>query len=183
MTATHIPLIETERLVLQGHRLEDFEDCFAMWADPAVVRFISGKPSTREEMWSRLLRYVGHWTLLGYGFWVVREKGTGRLVGEVGLGDFHRNMQPPLSSAVEAGWVLASGTHGKGYATEAVRAALAWADAHLRPERVACIIAPENTASLRVASKCGFRPTGQGVYMGQPTLMFERVAATAPGTR
>ncbi|WP_426753831.1 GNAT family N-acetyltransferase [Myxococcus sp. Y35] len=183
MSATTIPTVETERLVLSGHRLEDFEECLAMWADPAVVRHISGKPSTREEMWARLLRYVGHWQLLGYGFWVVREKATGRLVGEVGLGDFHRDMQPSLDSAFEAGWVLAPWSHGKGYATEAVRAALAWADAHLRPARMACIIAPENVASIRVAEKCGFRQTGQGVYKGEPSLMFERVSQPAPGAR
>lgn len=182
MSAAAIPTIETERLVMKGHRLEDFEECLAMWSDPEVVRFISGKPSTREEMWSRLLRYLGHWDLLGYGFWVVREKATGRLVGEVGLGDFHREMQPPLNSTFEAGWVLAPGFHGKGYATEAVRAALAWADAHHSPKRVACIIAPENAASIRVADKCGFRQFGQGVYMGHPSLMFERLAPVKVGT-
>jgi RimJ/RimL family protein N-acetyltransferase len=183
MPATAIPTVDTERLVLQGHRLEDFEECLAMWSDPTVVRFISGKPSTREEMWARLLRYVGHWQLLGYGFWVVREKATGRLVGEVGLGDFHRDMQPPLGDAPEAGWVLSPWSHGKGYATEAVRAALAWADARLSPERVVCIISPENAASISVASKCGFRQTGQGVYKGESTLMFERVPPTRPGAR
>ncbi len=175
MPPATIPTVETERLLLHGHRIEDFEECLSMWGEPAVVRYISGKPSTREEAWSRLLRYVGHWQLLGYGFWVVREKATGRLVGEVGVGDFHRDMQPSPVSAFEAGWVLAPWAHGKGYATEAVRAALAWADAHLRPERVTCMISPENAASIRVADKCGFRQTGQGVYKGESTLIFERV--------
>ncbi|WP_163782504.1 GNAT family N-acetyltransferase [Myxococcus vastator] len=183
MPAATIPTVETERLVMKGHSLEDYEECLAMWSDPAVVRYISGKPSTREEMWSRLLRYVGHWDLLGFGFWVVREKATGRLVGEVGLGDFHRDMQPPLGAGPEAGWVLAPGFHGKGYATEAVHAALAWADARLSPERVVCIIAPENAASIRVAGKCGFRQTGQGSYKGEPSLMFERLAPVELGAR
>jgi RimJ/RimL family protein N-acetyltransferase len=174
--APRTPTVETERLILQGHRLEDFEECLAVWSDPKVVRHISGKPTTREEMWARLLRYAGHWELLGYGFWVVREKATGRLVGEVGLGDFHRDMQPPMPGEFEAGWVLASWCHGKGYATEAVRAALAWADAQHHPERVVCIISPGNAASIRVAEKCGFRQTGQGVYKGDASLMFERLA-------
>jgi RimJ/RimL family protein N-acetyltransferase len=100
-------------------------------------------------------------------------------VGEVGLGDFHRDMQPPLGSAPETGWVLAPGSHGKGYATEAVCAALAWADARFSPERVVCIIAPENAASIRVADKCGFRQKAQGVYKGEPTLVFERVPPSA----
>jgi RimJ/RimL family protein N-acetyltransferase len=172
--APRTPIVETERLVLQGHRLEDFEECLEMWSDPQVVRHISGKPATREEGWARLLRYVGHWELLGYGFWVVREKATGRLVGEVGLGDFHREMDPPLRGQFEAGWVLASSAHGKGYATEAMKAALAWVDANHHPERVVCIIHPENAASVHVAAKLGFRQTGTGVYKGEPSLMFER---------
>ena len=38
------------------------------------------------------------------------------------------------------------------------------------PERVVCIIAPENAASIRVADKCGFRQKAQGVYKGELTL-------------
>ena len=173
------PAVDTERLTLRPHRLEDFDEALALWSDPVVVRYISGKPTTREEMWARLLRYAGHWALLGYGFWVVREKGTGRFVGEVGLGDFHRDMEPSLgvAAAREAGWVLSPAFHGKGYATEAVSAALAWGDAHLPPGPAACIIHPDNAASIAVAARCGFRPTGRGVYKGEPSLMFERPPA------
>jgi RimJ/RimL family protein N-acetyltransferase len=167
--------IDTERLTMRRPRLEDFEEALAMWADPQVVRYISGKPSTREEMWSRLLRYVGHWHLLGFGFWVVREKSTGRFVGEVGLADFHRDLEPPFGDFKEAGWVLAPSAHGKGYATEAVRAALGWAEGRFGPERVVCLIAPENEASLKVAHKCGFREFSRGTYKGEPSLLLERL--------
>lgn len=56
------PAIETERLTLRGHRLEDFAESAAMWADPEVTRYISGRPFSAEEIWARLLRYVGHWS-------------------------------------------------------------------------------------------------------------------------
>ena len=167
--------IDTERLTLRLPRLEDFEENLAMWADPAVVRYISGKPTTREDMWARLLRYVGHWSLLGYGFWMVREKSTGRFVGNVGFGDFQRDISPPLGDAKEAGWVLASWSHGKGFATEAVHAALGWAQARFGPERVVCIIHPDNAGSLQVARKCGFREFALGTYKGEPTRMLERL--------
>ena len=154
-----------------------------MWADPLVVRYITGKPATREEMWSRFLRSLGHWQLLGYGPWVVRDKRTGRLVGDVGLGDFHRDISPPLGDGKEAGWVLASWAHGQGFATEAVRAALAWAEHRFGPERVVCIIHPANAGSLQVARKCGFREFSRGLYKGESTVMFERPAPgpSAPG--
>lgn len=173
------PDIDTERLTMRRPRLEDFEQTLAMWGDPGVTRYVGGKPCTREEVWARLLRYVGHWELMGFGFWVVREKSTGRFVGEVGMADFRRDIEPSLGEGKEAGWVLASWAHGQGFATEAVRAALGWAEGRFGPERVVCIIAPENAASLQVARKCGFRPFARGTYKGEPTLMHERL----PGAR
>lgn len=52
----NIPKIETQRLILRAHRLEDFDDYVSLWSDEAVVRFISGIPSTREQTWARLIR-------------------------------------------------------------------------------------------------------------------------------
>jgi RimJ/RimL family protein N-acetyltransferase len=54
------PVLETERLILRGHRREDFADCAAMWGDETVTRFVGGHPLGQEEVWSRLLRYVSH---------------------------------------------------------------------------------------------------------------------------
>src|SRR3954471_2867828 len=62
---------------MRGHALADLAGSAAMWADPAVVRHITGKPSTPEESWSRLLRYGGLWTLLGFGYWLVEEREVG----------------------------------------------------------------------------------------------------------
>lgn len=179
MPATVIPAVDTERLTLRGHRLEDFDESFAMWGNPEVTRYIGGKPSTREECWSRLLRYVGHWDVMGFGYWVVREKATGRFVGEVGLADFRRVMEPSIEGSKEAGWVLVPAAQGKGYATEAVRAMLAWAEQRFGPERVVCIIDPANEPSLQVAHRCGFREFARGTYKGEPTRLLERL----PGAR
>ena len=60
--------IETKRLVLRGHTIHDFDALYTMWSEPAVYHHIIGRPSTREEAWNRLLRYSGHWALLGYGY-------------------------------------------------------------------------------------------------------------------
>jgi RimJ/RimL family protein N-acetyltransferase len=74
--ASEVPVIETERLNMRGHRMEDFSDCAAMWADAGVTRYIGGKPFSREEVWARMLRYVGHWSWLGFGYWAIEEKST-----------------------------------------------------------------------------------------------------------
>ncbi|TGP47332.1 N-acetyltransferase [bacterium M00.F.Ca.ET.228.01.1.1] len=172
--SNHPPTLTTARLTLRAPTRDDFPDSLVMWSDAEVVRFIGGKPFTREEVWARLLRYVGHWALLGYGFWVVRETESGRFVGEVGFADFQRDMEPSLTGTPEIGWALSSSMHGKGYATEAVRAALAWADETWPSVATACIVAPQNEASLRVAHKTGYREQLRTAYKGQPTIVLRR---------
>ncbi len=177
-----IPVLETERLILRGHRLEDFEHTAALWGNPQVTLHIGGRPFSREESWARLLRYVGHWALLGYGFWAVAEKSSGRFIGEVGLADFQRDIElpadvPPLASQPEIGWVLDPLHHGKGYATEAARATNLWADRNLPCGRTACIINTDNISSLRVAEKCGYRLIVETRYKDSPIMLLGRTAA------
>src|SRR5271170_6408856 len=105
------PVLETKRLTLRGHRLNDFAACAAMWADPVVTRHIGGKPITEEEAWTKFLRYVGHWDLLGFGYWVVQEKATGKFAGEIGFADYKRDLEASLKHLPEIGWVFASDYH------------------------------------------------------------------------
>ncbi len=170
-----IPTLETARLRLREYRLEDYPACAAMWADPYVTRFIGGRPLTPEEAWARLLRYMGHWWLLGFGYWVLEERATGAFVGELGFAHWKREIDPPIE-VPEAGWVLASSSHGRGYATEALQAALAWAHGHFPNPRTACLIHPDNQASIRVALKCGYQEAMRISYRGQPAVLFERSA-------
>ncbi|HKV64731.1 MAG TPA: GNAT family N-acetyltransferase [Candidatus Acidoferrum sp.] len=173
------PLLETERLRLRGHRPDDFADSAAMWADPLVTRYIGGKPLSEEDVWARILRYLGHWAWLGFGYWVVEDKSTGKFAGEMGFSDWKREIVPSLKGVPEIGWVLATQVHGRGYATEAVRAALAWGDANIlsaQPSlgRTVCIIHPEHAKSIRVAEKCGFKQVQSTMYKGEPTILFTR---------
>lgn len=166
--------LDTERLTIRGHRALDLEDCAAMWGDPGVTRFIGGKPASREDVWRKVLIHAGHWSLLGFGYWVVREKSSGRFVGEVGFANFMRAVDPPLGDAPEAGWALSPSAHGRGFATEALRAATAWADTHFTSRRTVCMIDPANAPSLRVAEKIGYREYARTTYHGDPTILFER---------
>lgn len=168
------PVLRTDRLVLRAHRADDIVACAAMWADPLVTRYIGGKPSTLRETWLRMLRYSGLWALLGFGYWAVEEKATGAFVGDVGFADFKRDFVPSIEGIPELGWVLAPHAHGKGFATEAVRAALLWADEHLEQPRTVCIITPENAASIHVAEKCGYREVQRTTYLGEPTILYLR---------
>jgi RimJ/RimL family protein N-acetyltransferase len=179
--STSIPVVETERAVLRAHQLDDFEAHAAMFADPAVTRFIGGKPFTREEAWSRYLRFAGIWSVLGFGFWAIEDKATHKLIGSAGFHDLRRDIEPSLEGIPEAGWTLTPASQGKGLATEVVRAMHAWGDSFFGGRKTVCIIDPGNTASLRVAEKCGYREVCKTAYRGEPTVLFERLAGAAAG--
>lgn len=168
------PILTTERLVLRATTVEDFEPSAAMWADEAVVRHIGGQPSSRADSWGRMLRFPGLWALLGYGYWTVVERATGRFVGQAGLADFKRDMTPSIAGVPEAGYVFTPETHGRGYATEAMTAVLAWSDQTLDAPRSCALIHPDNAASLRVADKLGFGEREEAVLNGQATALVWR---------
>jgi RimJ/RimL family protein N-acetyltransferase len=167
-----VPVLETERLILRGPRAQDLDDSVTLWSDPHVTRYIGGKPFGREEVWARLLRYIGHWSVAGYGFWLASERATGRFVGETGIADFKRDLAISFDGAPEAGWVLAPWCHGKGYATEAMTAVLAWAA--LRFARTMCLIDPGNASSLRVAAKLGYCEIARTDYRKADVIVLER---------
>jgi RimJ/RimL family protein N-acetyltransferase len=95
-------------------------------------------------------------------------------IGDVGFADFKRDIIEPMRDVPEIGWVLASHAHGKGIATEAVRAAIAWGDRMIDAPRTVCMIDPENIASLRVASKGGYEIFERGQFNDAPTVFLQR---------
>ena len=174
MTHTNVPFLETERLQLRGFRLDDFPKSHRIWSTPDVVKYIGGKPSTRTESWSRLLRYVGHWDLLQFGYWAVTEKVTKAYVGEAGFANFERDIEPSLEGVPEIGWALNPEFQGRGLASEAVQAIVQWGDEHFDAEVTACIISPENQASIRIAEKCSYTRFAIANFNRSETLMFRR---------
>ncbi len=170
---TSIPALETPRLRLRAHTAGDYSSSCALWAHPEVIRYTLGKPATPEEVWSRMLRYLGSWAFLGYGYWVIEERETRAFVGEVGLCNLQREITPPLGDVPEIGWALAPEHHGKGYATEAAQAALRWsAVPPMTAGKIACIVHTQNRPSLRVAAKLGFSPAYETVYRDAPTQVL-----------
>lgn len=167
-----VPVLETARLVLRGHQLRDLSEYTAMWSDPNFFRFLGGKALSEEDVWRKMLTQQGHWMLMGYGYWAVEEKSTGRFIGCVGFSDFHRDLTPSLKGIPEIGWVLAPRVHGQGYATEAIGAVVAWGREHLPTHQMACIIDPDNEPSLRVARKFGFQESARTLYREQPIVVL-----------
>ncbi|MFK7955250.1 MAG: GNAT family N-acetyltransferase [Lysobacterales bacterium] len=177
LSAPQIPEILTPRLRLRGHRLDDFDAFTQMQADPVVMQHITGKPLGRDDAWQKFSRSVGHWSLRGFGYWVICDRHSGQFLGEAGFANFERCIDPSLTAYLEAGWVLDRSAHGRGVATEAVCAALSWADAHCPDRPVVCMIDEANKASVRVAEKCGFEPWVKTDFKGSRVQLYRRSAS------
>lgn len=150
-----IPTLRTERLLLAPLSLDHWEVHAEAWADPRMTEFIGGKPRTRNESWGKFLQGIGLWELFGYGYWAFVDRQSGAYLGSGGLAQFERGV-PELENFPEAGWAFVPDAWGKGFATEAMVAALDWADNVRQLGEVRCIIDPGNTASHNVAVKLGF---------------------------
>lgn len=170
----NVPLLETDRLRLRCLRNEDFEQYATMYAEPAVVRFITGSALSREAAWHRFLRQVGHWERMGFGYFAIENRATGAFLGEAGFQDLRRTLAPSIEGTMEAGWVLATKAHGQGIAEETMRACLDWADRTLAEKRITCIIRPNHAASLHIAKKLGFKTFSTSDYNGELIVLLER---------
>lgn len=173
------PDIETERLALRRHKLEDFEVYASIWGDPAVTRYIGGTPLSREAAWVRFLRHGGHWALMGYGFWAIEEKSSGRLIGESGFLEARRELTPSIEGTPEIGWMLSPAAQGKGYAAEALVAILGWGEKRFAGKSFVCLIDLDNLRSNRLAEKFGFREDIRTTYHDAPLAIWRRAAGTS----
>jgi RimJ/RimL family protein N-acetyltransferase len=159
--------LETERLVLRMFRESDTDAYAEMVGDPEVMRFLGGgQPVPRAEAWRNMAMVLGHWHLRGYGMWAVEEQASGELVGRVGC------WRPEGWPGLEVGWTLRRRFWGRGYATEAARASVAYAFETLDQTRVISLIAPENVNSIRVAERLGEKPEGEWDIFGTKVIIY-----------
>lgn len=170
-------MIETERLTLRQHRIEDFESYVPLWTQrlsgpDGGYRF---PPLRDEDVWARLLRWIGHRHVFGFAPFLVFDRVSGQLCGEVGLGHFHRGNGPGFDEAPEVMWTIHPDFHGKGLASEAAAATLSWFDAQFPWRRIVCMIEPDNAASLKLAERFGFREFSRGVYKDRLNILLERL--------
>ena len=142
------PELRTERLLLRQWRVSDFEVYERYYSDVRTARFVGGVMSP-DRAWRHMAAVIGHWELMGFGYWAAEELETSTFVGCVGLWKSHG--WPEL----ELGYWLTEATIGKGYATEAGQASLDYAYGVLGVDTLVSYIAPSNAPSKRVAERLG----------------------------
>ncbi|WP_299722805.1 GNAT family N-acetyltransferase [uncultured Tateyamaria sp.] len=143
---TSIPTLTTDRLILRAPAPKDVP-AFATFYASDAARFVGG-PLSEAETWRYQCQVIGHWSMRGYGRWMVTLKDDDAAIGLVGL---HNPLDWPEP---EVGWYIWSGT-GKGYATEAGRAARDYAYDTLGWDTLVSMIVSGNDASVRVATQMG----------------------------
>jgi len=169
MEIVQVPTLETERLLLRPLRGSDIDDYAAMKADPEVLRYLAGgglEPWDRGRSSRHMAFMIGHWQVWSSGTWAVEHKESGAFIGIVGFSE------PEGWPGFELAWALVRRNWGHGYATEAARAALAYAFTILKRERVISLIHPENRASIRVAERIGERLLDHINHLGREMLRY-----------
>jgi RimJ/RimL family protein N-acetyltransferase len=163
-------MLETDRLILRAPGPQDHE-VFAAFLGSDATQYIGGK-RTEEQSWRYLCEVIGHWTMRGFGRWMVTLKDDDTAIGLVGL------HEPQGWPGQEVGWYIWSGTgKGKGYAREAGRAALDYAYDTLGWPTAISMIDMGNDASVRVAEAMGAVREADYDFPGHGPVMVYRHAA------
>jgi RimJ/RimL family protein N-acetyltransferase len=150
----NIPEIRTPRVLLRGWRGEDLDPFAAMSADPEVMRHFPATLS-RAETAALIDRVQDHFARHGFGLWAAELPGEAPFAGFVGLAV--PRFEAAFTPCVEVGWRLARPYWGRGYATEAARAALHHGFTVLGLEQIYSFTVPGNFRSRAVMERLGLR--------------------------
>lgn len=170
---------ETERLWVRDWEPDtDTADAFEMYSDPDVMRFLGRDPKvvgSLDEQRTRLEFRIAEIAKRndGTGFWALEGKESGEIVGTVIVKWLPDGNDVPTSD-LEVGWHLKKREWGKGYATEAGKAAIQYAFDRLRVSVLYAVVNPENTRSIAVTQRLGMKPLGlTDKYYGVTCELFE----------
>lgn len=178
MPALHIPILRTERLVLEPLAPSHSRGMFALWSQELVCRHagpahdVHGAPiplpAASAADSDRILDFFVRRAARGEGFrWAVIDAEDGGFVGAVGFNH--------LLPRGELAWHLCPSHWGQGLAAEAARAALDWFAAEGPGGPVQAFIDPANTASVKLAGRLGFEKAAERerwVWRGGATQLF-----------
>jgi RimJ/RimL family protein N-acetyltransferase len=160
-------ILETSRLLLHELGEDDFDDLFAMFSDPEVMRYYPATKSadeTRAWLNWNLDSYDAH----GHGLWAAVVRDSGDFAGQVGL----VRQEVNGTEEIELGYLLVRRHWGQGLATEAGRACLDYARDRLGCRRVVSLIDPRNEPSCRVAARLGMQREREVVKWDKPIEVY-----------
>lgn len=139
---------DTERLRFRPVRPDDHEIVRSIYDDELALRFLPDmrKPEGTQTFIDRQLR---RYDKFGYGIWLLETLEDSRVVGDAGI----TWQETDQGDVLEVGYGLTAAERGKGYATEAAQACLAFGFEVLGATRIASLVDAANSTSLRVAER------------------------------
>jgi ribosomal-protein-alanine N-acetyltransferase len=161
------PWLTTLRLSMREFVPSDFDDLVRLNSDARVMKYITGKPETREETWAAVRRVTRNYRLYpDLGAWYTVRRDTGRFIGWFSL------KYAGKSPDVEIGYRLLPEAWGQGFATEGATAMYHYGFDDLDLDRIIGVTHPGNRASQKVLMKTGLLDCGWGRYYDLDLRLF-----------
>jgi RimJ/RimL family protein N-acetyltransferase len=146
-----------------------------MNSDPEVMRYISGRPETRDDAVAAVERVKRHWIEFGYSWWSFLERDSGVIVGAGALQNLRREAAsaPDPACPLEIGWRLRRDCWHRGLAIEAARAIAGFAFDTIRADEVYAVCDPNNIASASVMKRLGMQDRGLQTWYGKRMATYQ----------
>lgn len=145
-------IMDTARCGIRETMPEDVEDFFRIYNNPSITKYMEDLYPDKEQEKEYIKEYIDKiYTYYGYGVWTVTERQSGQIIGRVGFSEREGFEGPELGFIIGVPW------QRKGYALEACQGALWYGWTALEFRRVRALVQPENTPSLKLCEKLGFR--------------------------
>jgi len=171
-------ILTTARLRLEPFELKHVDGLHAMNSDPEVMRYITGRPETREETLAVVERVQTRWRELGYSWWSFVEFASGEVVGAGCIQNLRRTEapQPDPGCPLEIGWRLRRDRWHQGLASEAAIAMAGFAFGPLAARDLYAVCDPENAASAAVMRRLGMDALGLETWYGRSLQAYRTTA-------
>jgi RimJ/RimL family protein N-acetyltransferase len=133
------------------------------------MRYLSGRPQTRDETRAIIERVKAQWREVGHSWWAFVERDSGEIVGAGCLQNLRREATPlpDPDAPLEIGWRLRRDRWGRGYVSEAGFAIGDFAFERFRADELLAVCHPENTASSSVMKRLGMQELGLQRWYGK----------------
>jgi ribosomal-protein-alanine N-acetyltransferase len=155
VTRSDLRQFETARLSCEALEPTHADEIAPLLWDPRVAATLS--PDEMPPAWGaapdELAVTDAHWRAHGFGLWLLRDRGTGRMVGRGGL----QHTYATGDDEVEIAWAIRPARWRQGLATELALACVSIAFERLELMSVIAYTRPDNLASRRVMEKAGLK--------------------------
>nr|WP_283108392.1 GNAT family N-acetyltransferase [Shewanella electrodiphila] len=155
-------VVETERLSIRQITDADAEELSKVLADSAVMKYSTVGVHSEQQIKAYIVNCQQQYDLTGYGHWAIYNSATSEFVGVCGL----NKHKIDSGEVVHINYRLAANQQGKGYAVESTLGVLGLAKHTLQLEVVHALIEPENTSSIKVVNRTGFKFIGSSLFRG-----------------